>query len=175
MRYERLGRGLAAALFVCACLPAAGAAQDYQLRAGRFQLGAGLGFTASPTTFALGFEGTYYFIDNFSITPRLAVGFDDGGTLLMLLADGRYHFDLNDYKLRALKPFIGLGLGATFAFPEGPADSDVAFTFGIPLGLDYYITDGFSLGTEMQFLIPIDLFDDNFIYHWQVLTARYLF
>ena len=168
---------IASALISFALVGNTNKARAYANRDGRFQIGTGLGFTVDPTTFALGAEGAYYFTPNISINPRIAFGFGDD-FLFMIMADGRYTFDISHAKLLDLKPFAGFGLGVVIGDPEGPDDTDVAFAFEIPVGFDYYLSNynpNISLGTEMQFMIPIDLFDDNFMFQWLLVTFKYLF
>lgn len=165
---------MAAALCVaCWFIPQNGEAQ-YRGRSGRFQAGFGFGFTADPTSFAFDFKTGYYFTENISLVPRFSVGFDDDFTLFFLMADGRYSFDIRNARLAELKPFVGFGLGATIAKPD-QADADAAFTFEFPVGFDYYIRPNWSVGTEMQFMVPIGLSGDNFIFEWIVINGRYLF
>ncbi len=157
---------------------AASAQYDRRDRAQDWQIGGSLGFYSSAlgrSAVSLGFTGAYYFTDNVRLMPRLSLGFDDGLTLFTLMGDVHYVFDIKSgpIGLRALKPFAGGGLGINIADTGG--NTYAGFTIALAGGLDYYLTRGFSLGTEMDFMIPITLAGDNFIFQWQVVTAKYLF
>lgn len=155
-------------------------------RKGKFQPSLGIGFAASignEEAFLLGLEFGYFVHQNVVIMPRIAFGLDDSYQLYLFMVDARYVFDISHPKLTHLKPFVGLGVGAAvlhFDVPDRVGtfsvdNTDAAFTFEIPVGFDYTLPKNFSVGTEMQFTIPISLYDDNFLFQWQVVTARYLF
>ena len=163
---------------LCLGLPSNAQAGDYRLRSGSFQVGGSLGFTASiadQTAFALGAEFAYYITDAISIRPRFSFNFDNDFFLFLAMADARYTFDIKNPKVERLKPFVGLGVGAGVIDADGPDNTDAAFVFGLPTGVEYFITQGFSLGTEFDFLFPVGFGDDHFFFQWQVVTARYLF
>ncbi len=157
---------------------AAEAQYDRRDRAKDWQIGGSLGFYSSvrgQDAVSLGFTGAYYFTDNVRLMPRLSIGFDDGLTIFTLMGDVHYVFDIKSGPtgLRALKPFAGGGLGLNIA--DQGNNTYGAFTIALAGGLDYYLTRGFSLGTEMDFMIPVTLGGDTFIFQWQVITAKYLF
>ncbi|QQR91715.1 MAG: outer membrane beta-barrel protein [Myxococcales bacterium] len=168
---------LVLAVFVAAFAPFPASA-NFEWRRDKFVAGAGFGFTSGPSSLSLNGELSYFFTDNLSITPRFSLGLDNDFTLFLIMADLRYTFDIRDHTLQNLKPFVGFGAGISFInvdYGNRGDDSDAAFTFEIPFGFDYYFDDRFALGTQMEMVIPIDLFNDNFIFQWLVITGRYAF
>lgn len=155
-------------------------AQVYQDRQGHLALGTGLGFTTSvggETLFSLGAQGEYFFHKNISIVPRGSLGFDGDIVMLTATANLRGTFDLPPAELKRLKPFVQAGMGFNFThFDVGPIDdSDFAFQLEFGLGGKYFVTDQLALQTEMNFMIPLEIFEDSFMFQWQVLGASYMF
>src|SRR5262245_60020418 len=62
--------------------------------AGTFSLKPGLGFTASPTTFLLGFEGDYRVAEPFSVGLLTELGIDNDLTIVSPRLFARYWPDL---------------------------------------------------------------------------------
>lgn len=168
---------LVLAVCVAASAPLSASA-NFEWRRERYLAGAGFGFTSGPSSLSLNGEISYFFTDNISITPRFSLGIDDDFTLFLFMADLRYTFDIRNHTLQNFKPFVGFGAGLAFIDVDLGArgnDSEAAFAFEIPFGFDYFFDDRFSLGTQMEMVIPVDLFDDNFIFQWLVITGRYAF
>lgn len=150
------------------------AAQDVGNREGSWVGGGGLGFTSSASSFSLGFELAYYLSHHVNLVPRLSVGLHSGYTYFFLMADVRYNFDIHKASLSALKPFAGMGAGVVHADADGGGSAS-SFAFELPFGLDYWLDPDIALGTEMQFIIPVDLGNDHFIFQWLVINGRISF
>jgi opacity protein-like surface antigen len=150
---------------------------------GRFSLRTGLGFTADPESFLLGFEGDYAISENFSAGALLQLGVDDDRTIVSPVVYGRIRSDLGgiDPDLRAIEPFIQLGLGLTYWDVDRPrpgsgTTDDTEFLLNTGFGAEYRITDHVSVGSMMLFnIVPDAIFGERFYFSWEVLTARYRF
>ncbi|MEW6778267.1 MAG: outer membrane beta-barrel protein [Bdellovibrionota bacterium] len=156
------------------CLAAAPArAGNFDDRKGAFaaQYGIGLDIIDGDAGFSMAFEGEYFFHQNVSIVPRLSLDLHDGVTIFTITGDARYTFDLREPRFQ---PFVEMGAGVAIGDPDG-GDSEAAFQFEFGGGANYYFTDNFAAGSEMLFTFPIDLFDENFAWQWQVVTVRYIF
>ncbi len=162
------------ALVVAATLTFASFTDSARAQAGEggWTGGAGLGFTSSADSLSLGFELAHYVSSNVQIVPRLSVGLDDDFTYFFIMADGRYVFDVRSTP--ELKPYVGFGVGIAIADVDR-RDSDAAFAFEFPIGLDYWISNDFSLGSQIEFIVPVKLYDDNFIFQWLVIAGRVVF
>jgi opacity protein-like surface antigen len=130
---------------------------------GPFSVQAGLGFTADPEAFLLNFEGDYHF------------------TIVSPAAYVRYSFDLSEMNtgLRDLTPFVQGGLGFTYIdidLPPGIDDDDIGFMFNFGFGAEYAFTDHISVSSKMLFnILPVEVFNNNFYYSWEVAAFRYRF
>src|SRR5262245_22139035 len=84
--------------------------------AGPFSLRTGIGFTSSPTTFLMGFEGDYEVVDQFSLGAHVQLGVADDDLIVSPVAYGRYRFDLGQFNedLAPVEPSIRGGLGFTY-------------------------------------------------------------
>ena len=167
------------ALLVCVA-STLGATQSASAQGrGDWQIGGGLGvLTSLPrgTAFNLSFLSGVKVSDNVRVAPRLNLGFSDDLTVIGLLVDGHYIFDIKNAnpRVRAIEPFVGGGGGLTMGFANGPGNvSDFAPTLEVSGGMDYRIKPRLTLGTAMHFTIPIDFFDDNFVFQWNLFTVRY--
>lgn len=180
-RPSALGFALAGSLALLATFASHGRAHalDGAPGKGDIQAGAGLGFytsIGSESAFGLSFNGNYYVLRQLRVGPRLSFGIDSNYTLYTLMVDAQYIFDLHtgNAQLNKLKPFAGGGLGVNILDVDR-FDAEAAFTFEFGGGADYYITPQIAVGTQMHFMFPIDLFDDAFIFQWQVVTGSYTF
>ena len=188
----------ACVLFLCFLAPAAWAQYDddrpYDDRygtdpyaedsgAGRFSIRTGLGFTADPDGFLLGFEGDYAFTEHLSTGVLLQLGLDDDRTIVSPVVYGRFRSDLGgiDPALEPLEPYIHLGFGITYWHvdrrpPRSGTTDDVEFLLNPGVGIEYRFTDHVSAGTHMMFnIIPAEIFGERFYFSWEVLTLRYRF
>ncbi len=158
------------------CLAAAPArAGNFDDRQGSFaaQYGIGLDIFDGEAGFSMAFAGEYFFHQNVSIVPRLSLDLHGDGTIFTITGDARYTFDVREPRFQ---PFVEMGAGVAIGDVDAPGvDSEAAFQFEFGGGANYYFTDQFGVGSEMLFTFPIDLFDENFVWQWQVVTARYIF
>lgn len=151
--------------------------------AGRFSIRTGLGFTADPEDFLLGFEGDYAFTDQLSAGVLLELGLDDDRTIVSPVVYGRFRTDLGgiDEALEPVEPYLQLGLGLTHWDVDrpGPASGstdDTEFLLNPGVGVEYRFTDHVSAGTHMMFnVIPDEIFDERFYFSWEIVTLRYRF
>lgn len=177
-------RWMAAAAFFLASGVAS--AQQSQDDTEVFSVAGGLGFMQGPDAFVMGLEGEYAFGNGFSVGPAVQFGFDDDFTLISPVVFGRYRIDLVELgaprELSRLHPYGQAGLGFSFMDVDGSKrrghsdDDDVEFLMNFGFGAEYDLTDEVSVGSRMLFnVLPKDLFDENFYYSWEVVTARYRF
>jgi len=154
---------------------------------GTFSLKPGLGFSASPTAFLLGFEGDYRIMDPISIGAMAEVGIGDDVTIVSPALFARYWPNLGeliDPDLAALEPYVHLGLGFSHWDAhgyKGVHDDDTEFMLSPGFGVEYRFTKHLSLGSQMLFnVIPSAILEDTridkrFYYSWEVLGLRYRF
>jgi len=120
-------------------------------RTGRFTLGveAGAQFaTAESTALGLAFSGDFFFNQNFSIGPLLQVGVTDDLFQFGPTAQLKYTYDID----RRLKASLQGGAGFIYAhYTKGPNRHDTSFLIPVGPGLEYNISDDFSLGTTLLF------------------------
>ena len=154
--------------------------------AGPFSLRTGIGFTSSPTTFLMGFEGDYEVAEQFSLGAHVQLGLADDDTIVSPVFYGRYRFDLSSFgeNFAPIEPSIRGGLGFTYwekDLNNGREDDDTQFLMSFGVGVEYRLTPNLAAGTLMHFnIIPTDVFDDrqyddNFYFGWEVATLRYTF
>jgi opacity protein-like surface antigen len=151
----------------------------------RWSLQSGLGFTAGPDTFLMGFEADYRMSDNFSVGASLQLGLDDVVTLVSPTGYVRYSFDLEQMgsgeTWGRLTPFVQGGLGLTYIDLDIPSfllidDDDIGFLMNFGFGAEYSLSNSMSLGSRMLFnVIPTKVFGDTFYFSWEVATLRYRF
>jgi hypothetical protein len=177
--------GLAVALSLLALNTATAAAQETSsaLDANHFSVGAGIGFFAEDNFdgFLLNFDGRYHFDEHLSAGVDFQFGFDDDFLLFSLPLYGRYDFgkfEIDTPILKDMNVFTKLGMGFTYAeFDHRLIDTDdTGFLFVIGGGLAYSVNEHISFESRMQFNITTnDLFEDDFYFSWEVLSARYRF
>jgi len=150
--------------------------------AGPFSIRTGLGFTADPDAFLLGFEADYMVAGQFSLGGLVHVGIDDDYTIVSPVAYGRYRVELGEYEaaLEPVSPYLQAGLGFTWWDVDRRSpfrdDDDAAFLVNFGFGVEYRFDPHLSLGTQMLFnFMPAEIYDENFYYSWEVLTLRYRF
>src|SRR5262245_57760208 len=81
---------------------------------GTFSLKPGLGFTASPTSLLLGFEGDYRVVEPISLGLLTEVGIDDDFTIVSPQLFARWWPDLGsmiDPDVAFIEPYLHLGMG----------------------------------------------------------------
>jgi opacity protein-like surface antigen len=160
--------------------------QDQRRRADRgpFSIRTGLGFSADPDTFLLGFEADYRIIaEGFSVGGLLQLGVDDDLTMVSPVVYGRYTLNLGEFDpvLDRVDTHFQGGLGFTWwdiDLPRGVHgdDDDAEFLLNFGFGAEYRLTDHVSAGSHMLFnVIPDEIYDERFYFSWEVLTLRYRF
>ena len=192
MRSIASGRGIWLGIALSALCAVAAQAQDaYGRSGGRSDTGPlsvhmGLGFTAGPSAFLLGFEADYLVFEQVSLGGLVQLALDDDYTIVSPVAYGRYWVDLGQYdaELDPLVPYLQTGLGFTWWERDlrfGRDDDDTAFLINFGFGAEYRFTPHLALGSQMLFnFIPTEIFDDrayddHFYYSWEVLGLRYRF
>ncbi len=151
----------------------------------RWSVSTGIGFTADPDAFLLGFEGDYRVWQGLSLGAELQLGLDDDFTIVSPTARARYSFDLSrltrsEFFYR-FQPFLQTGLGFTYIeadVPDLPGidDDDTGFMFNFGLGAEYSLTRSLSVSSKMLFnILPGDVFGEGFYYSWEVAGLRYRF
>ena len=154
---------------------------------GTFSLKGGLGFTSSPTSLLLGFEGDYRAMEPISFGLLTEVGIDDDVTIVSPQLFARYWPDLGemiDPDVAFLEPYAHLGIGFSWWDADvykGVDDDDTQFLLSPGFGLDFRINEHLSVGTQMLFnILPAGIhddtpIDDQFYYSWQVVGLRLRF
>lgn len=147
---------------------------------GRFSIQGGAGFTASPDSFLLEFEGAYELGNGFAFGPAIQFGLDDHFLLVSPTVFGRYGFDLSGVsqkELQRLTPYVQTGMGLTY-IEEGRRNTrdDAEFLINLGVGADYALSDNVSVGSRMLFnFLPDEVVGQGFYYSWQVASLRYRF
>ena len=142
-----------------------------------------LGFTLDPATFLLAFGGDYAMTEEFGIGPLLQLGLSDDYTIVALTANGIWGFDLREHveneTLRKLRPTVQGGLGFAHVDKDrgsGKDDDDTKFLINVGFGVEYPVTDHFSVGNSLMFnILPWNAAGENFFFAWQFATARFRF
>ncbi len=154
----------------------------YRDETGIVSLRTGLGFTADPDTFLLGFEGDYVFSDPFSTGVLVQLGVDDDLTMVSPVAYLRYRLDLGQLSpsLERVEPYLQGGLGLTYWDVDHMGHfrnkDDTEFLMNFGFGVEYRLTNHISAGSHMLFnVIPNEIFDERFYFSWEVATLRYRF
>src|SRR5262245_2516093 len=154
---------------------------------GTFSLKAGLGFTSSPTSLALGFEGEYRGMEPVSVGLLTEVGIDDDVTIVSPQLFARWWPDrgeMIDPDVAFLEPYAHLGIGFSWWDADvykGVDDDDTQFLLSPGFGLDFRINEHIAVGTQMLFnVIPTGIhddtpIDDQFYYSWEVVGVRFRF
>ncbi len=151
--------------------------------AGPLSLRTGIGFTADPDAFLMGFELDYRIEDGFSLGTQVQVGVDDDLTLVSPVVFGRYTQNLGDFDggLDRVDLYVQGGLGFTWwdvdrARNRGGDDDDAAFLMNFGFGAEYRLTDHVSAGSHMLFnIIPGEIYDERFYFSWEVVSLRFRF
>lgn len=147
-------------------------------RDGTTSLRGAIGFTADPDTFLLAFEGNHYVNHNLAIGPLLQLGVADKRVLLAPTLSFRGVFDLGLPELEALQPFVQGGLGLAYLNRDNRRgdDDDVGFLLNFGLGVDYYLRDDLSVGSDMLFnVLPDETLGENFFFSWRVVSLSFHF
>ncbi len=141
-----------------------------------------LGFTLDPETFLLAFGGDYAMTEAFGIGPLLQLGLSDNTTIVALTANGTWGFDLREHveneTLRKLRPTVQGGFGFAHVDKDrgfGDVD-DTKFLMNVGFGVEYPVTDHFSVGNSLMFnILPWNAAGENLFFSWQFATARFRF
>jgi hypothetical protein len=146
-----------------------------------FSVAGGIGFTGSPSTFLMQFDGLYHFDRNLAAGPSLQIGVDGQITIVSMSADGRYTFQLAGPEDPAskLEPFVTGGLGFTHYSVDAGASrdfSETGFLMMLGFGLGYSFSDKLGVESSMRFnIVPTEVLGDKFYYSWQLAGIRYRF
>jgi hypothetical protein len=139
---------------------------------------AGIGFSSDPTTFLMTYQADFFLHPSIALGPLFQFGVSDDDFFFAPTLNAQALFDLPVEGLEALKPCFQFGLGLLYLDKDrwwGDKD-DVGFLINLGLGLEYFLTDYFALGTNFLFnVMPADVLGDNFIFGWQVITLRFQF
>jgi hypothetical protein len=145
-----------------------------------WSLRGGLGFTLDPGTCLLAFEAAYNVLEPLRVGPLLQLGVSDNRVILAPSLNVEYAFDLAPLEadLAKLRPFVQGGAGFAYFHKDhrrGDND-DVGFLLNFGFGFEYYLTEGFALGSNMLFnFLPADALGDHFFFSWQFVTATFRF
>jgi len=146
---------------------------------GRWSVRSGMGFTASPSSFLLGFEGDYRFNHNLSSGFRMELGMKKALTIVSPQGYLRYTFDgsageLGPFDLGRLRPFVQAGMGLTHYDTSGP--DDTAFLMSLSTGVEYWLNAKLSLASQMYFnFLPGRALGDVFYYSWEMASVKLRF
>ena len=118
-------------------------------------LGTGIGVLVNPARFDFNITGEYFVINNASVgfETDIAVG---NGTLFLIRAFGRYHFDLarlaDNHRLAPWDIYLGGGLGGGGASGNGNRrNGNGRMDLMIPeFGFRYEFVDWFALGSNFS-------------------------
>ena len=162
-----------------ALLPAPALLGDLELEDRTFGCDFGIGFTADPGTFLLGFEADFFVTQNVFIGPLVQVGVADKHVIVAPTLNFGAMFDLPYEGLASLKPFLEAGIGFAYIHEDqhgGHTDDDVGLLVNLGFGLFWFFTDDFAVGSRMLFnIMPAEVVDDHFFYTWEVVTFRFQF
>lgn len=145
-------------------------------RAGRTALRTGLGFTLSPTDLLLSLELDHFFTKNFALGPLFQFGVSDDPFIFAPTLNLQGMFDIPGVDV--VKPFVQGGLGIAY-IGEDHQDhwrDDVGFLINFGCGLEFFLSDRISLGTNILFnFLPVDTLGENYFFSWQFVTFRFQF
>jgi len=160
---------------VLAAQAAPAAAASYKDRQGGFGAQFGLGFDVfgGDAGFSMAGAAEAFLTKEVSLVPRFTIDIHDGANIYTITGDLRYTLDLQGAE--RLQPFAEIGAGVAFLDADAANANETAFQFEFGGGANYYVADNVALGTEMLFTFPIDMWTEDFLWQWQVVTARVLF
>lgn len=144
-----------------------------------WSLRAGLGFTQDPDDFLLNFGLDYRFDQYVSAGTMLQVGLEDQRSIVAPTANVTITVpDLPGENLDQLHPFAFAGVG--FAVIEnddrGGDTKQTGFLVNTGFGLDYQLSERFSVGSRMIFnFLPGKTLDERFFYSWEVAGVKVSF
>jgi hypothetical protein len=147
-------------------------------RDGTTSLRGAIGFTEDPDTFLLAFEGNYYVNHHVAFGPLLQLGVADKRVLVAPTLNLRGAFDLGIPDMAALQPFVQGGLGLAYLNRDNRRgdDDDVGFLLNFGFGVDYYVRDDLSIGSDMLFnVLPDETLGENFFFSWRVVSLSFHF
>ena len=140
---------------------------------------AGLGFIDDPNALLLNFEAPYAFDQWVSAGPTLQVGIEDHNTIVAPTAAVTVSIpDLPGDDFDNVHPYALVGIG--FAYIEDDNrqndNSSVGFLINFGVGVEYQVSERFSIGSQMMFnFLPEETLDEDFFYSWQVGGVRIAF
>lgn len=167
---------LALALSFCTVVGQASAQSGSDGSDGPFSLAISpIGFTPTPGTYVIAFDGMFHFNENWAVGPILQVGPRSGFTLLTFTVNGRYYFQFLDGTIfDGLEPYATSGLGVGVTIPKfGSSVSEFSLNMGF--GGEYPVTDHIYVGTSMLFNIQPGAAVNSFVFSWQFAQVRYRF
>ena len=153
------------------------------LNASQFSIAAGIGFFTEDNSdgFLLNFGGLHHIDEKWSVGLDFQIGIDNDFTIFSMPFYGRYDFGNIPVGVPVLKdihPFAKTGIGFTFAELDtqlGDFD-DTGFLFAIGGGVAYPVLRNLSFESTMLFNVTTnDLFDDDFYFTWEIISARVRF
>lgn len=140
---------------------------------------AGMGFSASPTTFLMTYQLDFFIVNPIAIGPLFQFGISDDDFFFAPTLNLQAMFDLPGEGFEGLKPTLQFGLGLVYLDREyggGRDDDDVDFLVNFGFGLEYFFNEYVAIGTNFLFnFVPGEVLDDNFFFGWQVITFRFQF
>ena len=137
----------------------------------------GFGFTASPESFALGFDAPFTFFEGLSVGPTFRLGLAEDRMVKPSVAVG-YAFRSDDGSgdfYSGLSPHVAFGVGLIYLDKDSGPDG-TGFLMHWNTGVEYWIDQNIAIGSLMIFdVMPAQVANDNFVYEWQILTMRVRF
>ncbi len=146
-------------------------------RTGRPSLRAGMGFTASPGTFLMAFEGDFFVSRSLSLGPLVQLGVSDDPVIVAPTLNFQWMFDLPS-GMQRLKPFAQWGLGAAYIHDDRRHhdDDDAGFLMNAGFGVEFCLSDFIAVGSNMLFnFLPDRVLGEHFFFSWQVATVTLRF
>jgi opacity protein-like surface antigen len=166
-------RRLASALLLLSWLPSFAVSAEGRGEDETLSVRAGLGFTASPTTFLMGIDVPFVITKNVALGPSFQLGVDDDTTFFAPTWNLELRLPLEEVAPYA---FGGAGLAYVKKDHRRGDDDDAGFLVDFGIGLDFWVSDEIALGSRMTFnFMPNDVEGETFIFSWQVLTGRFSF
>lgn len=126
---------------------------------------AGVGFTASPSSFLLSPQLEYLYREDVTVSGLAQIGLSDG---VLFTGGGVVRWVLGSHNY--IKPTIEAGIGIALSSDILPKNFGVHILTGI--GVDYALSRDMSLGTvlRLNFAPPMK----DFFISWPLLLARFV-
>jgi hypothetical protein len=144
-----------------------------------WSLRAGIGFIADPNAFLLNIEAPYAFDRWVSVGPMFQIGLDDNNTIVAPTVNVTLRVpDLPGGSLDRFHPYGFAGMGFAYIKDDNRRNnkSSAGFLINFGFGLEYQVSNRFSVGSQMMFnFLPEEVLDEHFFYSWQIAGARFAF